>query len=362
MSLFLIKKNFSLNSITTTKNKNSVIIPPLLLLLIRNNSNASLFHTTNSNRKKSFVAVTATNNNYNSNKNPYLISNDKARNNNNSSSSNNTNSVDDTNNQLSSSSTVINREWTPNSIRVGTIARKKGMTAIWDEWGVRLPVTILQLENVQVIQVKLENKFFRPGLIGIQLGCTDKTKNVEMKLIGHFRKANITPKESLKEFLVTSDAILPNISSTFCTRSICRCFAGVMKRWNFKGMPASHGTSLSHRSAGSTGQRQDPGRVFKGKKMAGRLGGTFVTVKNLKVLKIDNYLDIIYVKGAVPGPDNSFVKIRDSLFKKGGCFPPDCLPPPFPTVMKNHEDLLNTVPRELVAKSGGTDPFIPKES
>ncbi|CAH1758038.1 4242_t:CDS:2, partial [Entrophospora sp. SA101] len=294
--------------------------------------------------KKSFVAVTATNNNYNSNKNPYLISNDKARNNNNSSSSNNTNSVDDTNNQLSSSSTVINREWTPNSIRVGTIARKKGMTAIWDEWGVRLPVTILQLENVQVIQVKLENKFFRPGLIGIQLGCTDKTKNVEMKLIGHFRTrisaAHFVPGQYVD----------------------VKSFAGVMKRWNFKGMPASHGTSLSHRSAGSTGQRQDPGRVFKGKKMAGRLGGTFVTVKNLKVLKIDNYLDIIYVKGAVPGPDNSFVKIRDSLFKKGGCFPPDCLPPPFPTVMKNHEDLLNTVPRELVAKSGGTDPFIPKES
>ncbi|CAG8510090.1 5023_t:CDS:2 [Acaulospora colombiana] len=184
--------------------------------------------------------------------------------------------------------------------------------ALWDEWGVRQPCTVLQLENVQVVQIKENAKFVKPDLVSVQIGCTDKEKNVPRPQLGHFKSAGVSPKWKLIEFHVTQDAVLP------------------------------------------------VGRVFKGKKMAGRMGGNNCTAINARVLKIDNALNLIYVKGPVPGHDGQFVRIRDSVNKKGAkCFPPDCIPPPFPTVDPQVE---NVMPRELVAKTGGIDPFALKES
>ncbi|RHZ70255.1 hypothetical protein Glove_273g14 [Diversispora epigaea] len=262
--------------------------------------------------------------------------------------------------------------WTENSIRLGVIAKKKGMMALWDEWGVRHACTVLQLEHVQVVQIRENARFVSSDLVSVQIGCTDKTKNVSRPLLGHFKVADVPPKAKLMEFQVTPDAVLPvgyeiraahfvpgqyvDLQAT----TLGKGFAGVMKRWGFSGLPASHGTSLAHRSAGSTGQCQDPGRVFKGKKMAGRMGGINCTKVNAKVLKIDNLLNLIYVKGPVPGHDEQFVRVRDAINKKGvKCFPPDCIPPPFPTI---DPEVFETMPRELVAKIGGVDPFAIKES
>ncbi|KAF0467416.1 translation protein [Gigaspora margarita] len=262
-------------------------------------------------------------------------------------------------------------QWTENSVRLGAIARKKGMTALWDEWGARQPCTVLQLEDVQVVQIVENKKFVKPHLVSVQIGCSNKTKNISRPLLGHFKTAGVPPKWKLCDFHVTADAVLPVGSEIKAAHfvpgqyidlqapSTGKGFAGVMKRWGFKGMPASHGTSKTHRSAGSTGQNQSPGRVFKGKKMAGRMGGNNVTVSS-KVLKIDNELNLIYVKGAVPGHKEQFVRIRDAVKKQGAaCFPQDYLPPPFPTIAPEN---LESLPRELIAKSGGIDPFLAKES
>ena len=136
-------------------------------------------------------------------------------------------------------------------------------------------------------------------------------------------------------------------------------FQGAMKRHGFRGQPASHGTSVTHRSLGSTGQRKDPGKVFKGKKMAGRMGGEQATAQSLKVMKIDNELNLVYVKGCIPGVDDQFVKVRDAVKKRGDKIAPaDVLPLPFPTV---DPELVKAMPRELVAKTGGSDPYAMKE-
>ncbi|KAJ2960578.1 hypothetical protein NQZ79_g4012 [Umbelopsis isabellina] len=258
--------------------------------------------------------------------------------------------------------------WTPHSQRVGIIARKKGMSTFWDEWGARMPTTILQLEDVQVLDVRTEEKH---GYTALQVGCTNK-KNVTKPMAIHYSKLNVQPKQSVAEFRVTTDAILPIGTSLSAAHfvpgqfvdvtapSIGKGFAGVMKRWNFGGLPASHGVSLAHRSAGSTGQRKWPSKVFKGKKMAGRMGGKSVTVQSLKVLKIDTELNLIYVKGCVPGFDDQFVQVKDAVKKHGAKrFPSDSLPPPFPTI---NEAGLKSMPRELIANSGeGKDPFTTKE-
>lgn len=157
-------------------------------------------------------------------------------------------------------------------------------------------------------------------------------------LLKHFEKANVTPSRKLMEFRVSPDCLLdtgtkisalhfvPGQLLDVCGTSRGKGFAGVMKRWGFGGGSASHGNSLSHRAPGSTGCRQDPGRVFKGKKMAGRMGGKRVTKQNLMLLKIDPERDLLYVKGAVPGCAGSFVRVQDSI--KGPFYPS---PPPVPT-------------------------------
>ncbi|KAF9279455.1 mitochondrial 50S ribosomal protein L3 [Linnemannia elongata] len=259
--------------------------------------------------------------------------------------------------------------WTHKSLRTGVIARKKGMTAMWDEWGVRIPVTVLQLEQCQVVQVLNEETH---GYTALQIGSTDRTpKNVTVPMLGHFAKAGVEPKRKLVEFEVTPDAVLPVgtelVASHFVPGQFVDCsaptmgkgFQGAMKRHGFGGQPASHGTSLTHRSLGSTGQRKDPGKVFKGKKMAGRMGGEQATVQSLKVMKIDNELNLIYVKGAVPGVDDQFVKVRDAIKKRGDKIAPaDVLPLPFPTIQP---EAVKAMPRELVAKTGGSDPYVMKE-
>ncbi|KAI9315403.1 translation protein [Dichotomocladium elegans] len=233
--------------------------------------------------------------------------------------------------------------WTPQSVRTGVIARKKGMTSMWDETGVRMPVTILQLEDVIVTDVRTVEKH---GYTALQIGSTIKKEKHESKpLIEHFKKLGVSLRQKLAEFRVTEDALLPLgtelranhfVAGQFVdvtAPSIGKGFAGVMKRWNFKGLPASHGVSLTHRSAGSTGQRKWPSKVFKGKKMAGRLGGENVTVQNLKVVKVDPVENLIIVKGSVPGYDDQFVNIKDAIkLKAEKRFPKDALPPPFPTV------------------------------
>ncbi|KAF9431087.1 54S ribosomal protein L9, mitochondrial [Podila epigama] len=259
--------------------------------------------------------------------------------------------------------------WTHNSLRTGVIARKKGMTAMWDEWGVRIPVTVLQLEQCQVVQVMNEETH---GYTALQIGSSDRSeKNVTKPMLGHFEKAGVEPKRKLFEFHVTPDAVLPVgtelVASHFVPGQFVDCsaptigkgFQGAMKRHGFGGQPASHGTSVTHRSLGSTGQRKDPGRVFKGKKMAGRMGGEQATVQSLKVMKIDNELNLLYVKGCVPGSDDQFVKVRDAVKKRGDKIAPtDVLPLPFPTV---DPKLVKAMPRELVAKTGGADPYVMKE-
>ncbi|KAF8934702.1 translation protein [Dissophora ornata] len=259
--------------------------------------------------------------------------------------------------------------WTHKSLRTGVIARKKGMTAMWDEWGIRIPVTVLQLEQCQVVQVLNEETH---GYTALQIGSSDRSeKNVTKPMLGHFENSGVQPKRKLFEFHVTPDAVLPVgtelVASHFVPGQYVDCsaptmgkgFQGAMKRHGFGGQPASHGTSVTHRSLGSTGQRKDPGKVFKGKKMAGRMGGEQATVQSLKVMKIDNELNLIYIKGCIPGVDDQFVKVRDAVKKRGDKIAPaDVLPLPFPTV---DPKLVKAMPRELVAKTGGSDPYAMKE-
>ncbi|KAI8371366.1 translation protein [Radiomyces spectabilis] len=236
-------------------------------------------------------------------------------------------------------------EWNPQSVRTGVIARKKGMTSLWSETGVRLPVTVLQLEDVIVTDVRTKEKH---GYTALQIGCSvKKEKNVSKPVLEHFKKLGVGLRQKLAEFRVSEDATLPIGTELNANHfvvgqyvdvtapSIGKGFAGVMKRWNFAGLPASHGVSLTHRSGGSTGQRKWPSKVFKGKKMAGRLGGESVTTQNLKVVKVDPSLNLVYVKGSVPGFDDQFVKIKDAVKLKGDkLFPKEAIPPPFPTVMQ----------------------------
>ncbi|MGL5784954.1 MAG: 50S ribosomal protein L3 [Alphaproteobacteria bacterium] len=210
-------------------------------------------------------------------------------------------------------------------MRTGLIFRKLGMTSIFTGDGEQVPVTLLCAEDCQVVAQKTEEK---DGYTALQIGAgVAKVKRVSKALRGHFSKAKVEPKKKLVEFRVSSDCLVEIGASLSVSHfqvgqfvdvsgiSIGKGFAGVMKRYNFAGSRATHGVSLSHRSHGSTGQRQDPGKVFKGKKMAGHMGNRNVTTQNLKVILLDVEKNLIALKGAVPGAAGSFVKIRDAVKK-----------------------------------------------
>lgn len=208
-------------------------------------------------------------------------------------------------------------------MRTGVIAKKVGMTRLFQDDGRHVPVTVLSLENCQVVSVRTEE---RDGYVALQLGAgTAKQKNVAKPQREHFAKAEVELKAEVAEFRVAEDAVL-EVGSTIAASHFVngqmvditgttqgKGFAGGMKRWGFGGMRATHGVSISHRALGSTGQRQDPGRVFKNKKMAGHMGDKQRTQQNLEVVRTDDERGLIFVKGSVPGSKNGWLLVRDSV-------------------------------------------------
>ncbi len=206
--------------------------------------------------------------------------------------------------------------------RTGVIANKVGMTRVFNADGISVPVTVLQIDNLQVVAQRTKAK---DGYTALQLGAGKaKLNRVAKAQKATFAKANVEAKKKLVEFRVAEDALLPVGTEIRANHFVAgqfidvigvtkgKGFAGPMKRWNFAGLEASHGVSVSHRSHGSTGQRQDPGRTFKNKKMAGHLGVERITVENLEVVSIDEARNLILVKGAVPGVDNALVRVIDA--------------------------------------------------
>jgi large subunit ribosomal protein L3 len=221
------------------------------------------------------------------------------------------------------------------AMRTGLIAQKLGMSRVFDADGAHVPVTVLKVDNCQVVAAKPDTA--GKGWGKVQLGVGQKKPNrVSKPMRGYFAKANIEPKQKLVEFRVSPDAMLEVgqevVPSHFIAgqrvdvigTSIGKGFAGSMKRWNFAGLEASHGVSISHRSHGSTGNRQDPGRTFPGKKMAGHMGARRVTTQNLVIVSTDDERGLILVRGAVPGSKGSWVLVQDAKKRKA----PDNLPKP----------------------------------
>ena len=208
-------------------------------------------------------------------------------------------------------------------MRSGLILKKIGMTRIFDDTGNSLPVTILKLEENQVVKVLNKD---RNGYFAIQVGAGKvKTKNINKAIRGHFAKSNVEPKKMLREFRVDEDMLIEegkifSINHFVVGQKIDvsgvshgKGFSGGMKRHNFAGLEATHGVSISHRSHGSTGNSQDPGRVWKGKKMAGQYGNVNKTIQNLTIVQINDTDDLLYVKGSVPGPKNGYLTVRDAV-------------------------------------------------
>ncbi len=208
-------------------------------------------------------------------------------------------------------------------MRTGVIAKKLGMTRLFDEAGTHVPVTVLSLEGCQVTaQRTLE----RDGYVALQLGAgAKKAKNTSKAMRGHFAKGLVEPKHCVAEFRVSEDNLI-EVGAEFTAdhflagqkvdvagMTVGKGFAGAIKRWNFGGMRATHGVSVSHRAHGSTGQRQDPGKVFKGKHMAGHMGQDNVTTLNLTVFRVDVERGLILIRGAVPGTEGTYVRIRDAV-------------------------------------------------
>ncbi len=223
-------------------------------------------------------------------------------------------------------------------MRSGLITQKVGMTRVFQDDGSHLPVTVLKVEDLQVVANRTNDN---DGYVAVQLGYGKaKVKNVSKPMRGHFAKAKVEPKAKLAEFRVSEDALIEvgaELSATHFVEgqfvdvigtSIGKGFAGAMKRHNFGGLRASHGVSVSHRSHGSTGQCQDPGRVFKGKKMAGHLGAARVTVQSLKVVASDADKGLILIHGAVPGHKGAYVLVKDAVKRAA----PEGLP--FPAALK----------------------------
>ena len=224
-------------------------------------------------------------------------------------------------------------------MRSGIIAKKVGMTRLFMEDGKAVPVTVLQLDALQVVAQRTSDK---DGYTAVQLGAgTAKAKRTSQAMRGHFAAAKVAPKRKVAEFRVSEDNLIGvgeeisaehylagqkvDVSGT----SIGKGFQGAMKRHNFGGLRATHGVSISHRSHGSTGQCQDPGKVFKGKKMAGHMGAARVTTQNLEVVKTDLDRGLIMIKGAVPGSKGGWVTVKDAVKKKL----PDGVP--FPAALKS---------------------------
>ncbi len=208
-------------------------------------------------------------------------------------------------------------------MRTGVIARKVGMTRLFQEDGRHVPVTVLSLEDCQVVSVRSAE---RDGYVALQLGAGQaKQKNVAKPQREHFAKAQVPLKARVREFRVADDALLDVGASIAASHFVPgqlvdvaghtqgKGFAGGMKRWGFGGMSASHGVSVSHRALGSTGQRQDPGKVFKNKKMAGHMGDRERTQQNLEVVRVDDERGLIFVKGSVPGAKNAWLTVCDSV-------------------------------------------------
>ena len=208
-------------------------------------------------------------------------------------------------------------------MRSGVIAQKVGMTRIFTDAGEHIPVTVLKLDNCQVVAHRTIEK---NGYVAVQLGSGQaKVKNVSKAERGHFAVAKVEPKRKVVEFRVSNDALIPvgaeltadhfvvgqfvDVSGTTTGKG----FAGGMKRWNFGGLRATHGVSISHRSIGSTGGRQDPGKTFKNKKMPGHLGAERVTTQNLRVVQTDAERGLILVEGAVPGVAGGWIHVRDAV-------------------------------------------------
>ncbi|MCA8867987.1 MAG: 50S ribosomal protein L3 [Rhodobacteraceae bacterium] len=219
-------------------------------------------------------------------------------------------------------------------MRSGIIAKKLGMTRLFMEDGRQIPVTVLQMDNLQVVAQRTAEK---DGYTAVQLGAgSAKAKRTSAAMRGHFATAKVEPKRKIAEFRVSADNLigvgeeitanhfLEGQKVDVAGTSIGKGFAGAMKRHNFGGLRASHGVSVSHRSHGSTGQCQEPGRVFKGKKMAGHMGAARVTTQNLEVVRTDIDRGLIMIKGAVPGSKGGWVTVKDAVKKKT----PDGLPMP----------------------------------
>jgi len=254
-------------------------------------------------------------------------------------------------------------------MRTGLIAQKIGMTRLFAEDGRHVPVTVLKVDNCQVVARKTLE---RDGYYGLQLGVgSAKSKNVSKPERGHFAKAKVEPKNRLGEFRVAEDALVEVGTeikpSHFVSgqkvdvvgTSIGKGFAGAMKRHNFGGLEASHGVSISHRSHGSTGNSQDPGRVFKGKKMAGHLGDRRVTVQNLEIFSTDDDEGLILIRGAVPGSKGGFVLISDAVKK----LRPEDAPYPagFGAVLASEEPAVEGTPTEDVPNEESSTEVAPAD-
>jgi large subunit ribosomal protein L3 len=219
-------------------------------------------------------------------------------------------------------------------MRTGLIAQKLGMSAVFQEDGTQVPVTVLKVDDCRVVAQRTQEK---DGYTALQLGVgAAKPKNVSKQMRGHFAKAKVEPKRKVVEFRVDADKLIDVGAELTAEHFLVgqyvdvigtskgRGFQGVIKRWNFGGLRATHGVSVSHRSHGSTGNRQDPGKVFKGKKMAGHMGDRRVTKQNLQVVSTDAEAGLIFVKGAVPGAKGGYLLVADAVKTKA----PDGLPMP----------------------------------
>ncbi|MEO0938853.1 MAG: 50S ribosomal protein L3 [Pseudomonadota bacterium] len=244
-------------------------------------------------------------------------------------------------------------------LRSGVIAKKVGMTRLFMEDGKQIPVTVLQLDKLQVVAQRTAEDH---GYTAVQLGAgTAKAKRTSQAMRGHFAAAKVEPKRKVAEFRVDPENLIDvgaEISADHyfagqfvdvAGTSIGKGFAGAMKRHNFGGLRASHGVSISHRSHGSTGQCQDPGKVFKGKKMAGHMGAARVTTQNLQVVRTDSERGLIMVKGAVPGSKGGWVTVKDAVKKP---FPSEA---PLPAALKSAEAPAAEAPVEAPAAEGGEE-------